>query len=365
MRTLIFIILFAGSLSVQSQDRNGDHILEEPNVTDECVDDKDLLIHWEVADFIVSGNCLYKLVPQTDCYAKVGEVNGEVVGIDYSGDYLVLWTNNEEYRCPDSTGVIERFSAYSLLSPFLARPLKSIVAVQGVINCLGSKFDSVSRPVNSATDSLPFFKHEHRSSDLRSKRASQFNGADVGELIRVLRIVNTEPNRVPSLAEFKVSKEDLAEYTRRVKEDLGSRWDFRHNDSDEKDKISRAKEFYLGLLPNFDTVSPNVLRAALLDHYNSWASFASDHYSIEFVNDFNDTLSISFITNGPSPPYMLPWTISYGGVEFMSFNVDLARILMNMLPNNDEGESVEAKENTALLFAIADYLYSKQRGDFD
>lgn len=351
---------------MQSQNRDVLYIpytLEQDLIGD-CIDANDLQVQLQTRRYIVSGTSLYKAPSGSDCYIKVGDVDNDVVAIHYSywRRCLVLWTTDDEFRYYDSSNVIERFSSYGLLSSFLARPIIGLSATRSYYGCFGGSTEEVMHPISTSEDALPSLRHEHRPSGMDPDRRYYANGVDAEELTRVLRIVNTEPNVVPSLAECDVDHGDIAEYARRVKEGIGTSWDlafaFERKTPEEK---NQAKEFYLGLVNRFDTVRPNVVRAALMHHYNLWTSTATMSSTVTIVNDFNDTLLLSFSSSGPSQPYNLPWTIQYGGEQFKTFNIDLARILMKMLPNQDEPVNVEDTENPHLLHVIADYLYSKHQ----
>ena len=53
--------------------------------------------------------------------------------------------------------------------------------------------------------------------------------------------------------------------------------------------------------------------------------------------------------NGP-----FPWTIRYGDAELQSYNVELARLLMGLLPEDED--RTEREQKVDLLYAIAAYL---------
>jgi len=218
----------------------------------------------------------------------------------------------------------------------------------------------VTHPVDDLRDSLPSLRHEERPFGSSSNGVYRHEEADARVLIRILRIVNIEPNARPSLADFDIGEEDIAEYVRQVEEGANKEFGGFFTLSTEAPEWKNASnEFALGMIPRFDTVSPGVVCASVMRwaHGISWTS--TRRSSVVILNDVNDTLSLSFETSSRGRPYNLPWTVRYAGEEFQTFNAALARILTQLLPDNDERVSVEPVENPLLLHAVADYLYAE------
>ena len=276
MRTIIVIAFLIGSLDLVSQSRETgiDRYGWGPGTIGECVDTNDLQTRLRTTGFgipdstgesfyfRISGNSLYKGGSGSDCYVKVGDVYDDILGIDYNcmRHYITLWTSSDEYRYNVLTNVLERYSAYGLLSPFLARPVKGLSATSSVWGCFGGFDQNITYSATDSDDSFPSLKYEHKPRDMESYRGDGINRISGEKLVRILRGVNLEPNQIPSLADFDINEEDKIEYARQVKEDVRgfgwSKYDMSSIDS------AAATGFYLRLLPCFDTVSREVVRAA-------------------------------------------------------------------------------------------------------
>lgn len=380
MRLLTILFLLTAVIDLLSQDGHTDlhRYSIGPGVNGECVDADDLQIRLstkgltfvgekgESCCFNISGNSLYIEYSQSECYLKIGDIHDDVLGIayNYRNEYLSIWTCNDEYRYVDSTGLIERFSFYGSLSSFLAYPVKSISAVCGIRNCFGVDEETithvVSDPAPDSDSTFPSLRYEHKPVTDISDRGSHINEIDAGELARILRIVNVDPNRVPSLGDFDINEEDVAEYIRQVERRI--EW--------EKPELSRygstvaekekSKEFYRGLLNCFDTVRSDVIQTVLLSL--TWSRYSwRGIYKVRVINEVNDTLLCFMYPSDLRQPYNLPWTIHYDGEEFQTFNVDLARILMKLLPGHDLQPCKEAINKSQLLCDVADYLFAEKK----
>ena len=369
MRSLIFAFLLIASLDglAQIPDAESNPYGWGPGEIGDSVDVEELPIRLESRNYRIAGNSLYKMNYRTGCCFKLNDLTFDVRAIyyGYTENYLTLWTSDEEYRYDVETSFIERFPAYGLLSPFLSRIVTNISAMRGYYGCFEASEENVTHTITESDEALPSLKYEHTPAEENHSKGYQINGVGADELTRILRVVNLEPHRVSALAEFDIQDEDLVEYASWVKEHpewLGN--DGLYWDADTSQAWrARVEEFYLGLINRFDTVGPDLVRDAILRQYDMGMSTSTQMYRVELVNGVDDTLRFSFTSNGYSTPYNLPWTIEYNGSSFMTFDADLARVLVKMLPKEefeDESLNVEAFHKKMLLIAIANYLFAQQ-----
>lgn len=361
MRVWLILILLFAATDLWSQDDVVDVrtiTFEQQNEAD-CIPLDDKSVRAQVSYYVVSDTVLYKQRRQ-NCFESVVEVADGVVAMHFNWNTqcLILWTATDEYRYYDSSGVIETYTSYGLLSPFLSRPVKTILASYNVSGCEDSYYEEANISVVDGDKGFPSLRHEHRSTE--GSPIASSNSVSVTDIGRILRTVNLEPDLPQSLADCNIDEDDFSEYARQVRDEKGVSFQFFWKEGDSTLNVAeQEKAFRLGLLECFDTVSFDVIRAALTQQRWTWTT--TSRSELVFVNDVNDTLYATYITNGGSMPYHLPWKIRYGGEEFYSFNIDLARILMKMLPNRSETMDTESAQNVHLLHVIADYLYSKHQ----
>ncbi|MCB0712048.1 MAG: hypothetical protein KDD67_06930 [Ignavibacteriae bacterium] len=369
MRSLTFIVfLFASLFSLSAQSIETDSIRYGwgPGVVGECVDASELHIRLQSRPYVVAGNSLYEVDYESTGYIKVMDFNTDVRCIGrVSWDYLSIWTNDEEYRYYPDSALLERFTAYGLLSPFLFHPIKDIAATRGAYGCTGHTEEHITHAATKVEDTVPSLKYEHTPVDEGLGRKYQINGIRTEELSRILRAVNLDPIAVSSLRECKIQEEDLAEYVQDVESRFGNASiDRRKRVVLPEAEIGEEEAFYLRLIPSFDTVNSDIVRAAIVANYESqWPSFGGDAYSVDIINEANDTIQCRSSSGGSTLPYNMPWTVRYNGAEFVSFNVELAYILTKMLWNDGKDWQVnpEVVHNPILLWTIANYLFREHQ----
>ena len=345
----------------------------------ECVDTADLAPRLSIrangGRYYVAGRSLYIDTAhrflsddRSRCLVKVADFDFEILGLDMGGglfnQYLELWTGTETYRYDLRRGDVERFTAEGLLSSFLLHPIISATGVKGGYGCHGAgSRESVTHEAVEVDTTLPSLRHEHRPTSVRGEGRREVNGVDLEELTRALRSVNLNPDRVPSLDECLIPDEDLTAYVERVKREV-AQWEEIQERGEENVlwydlawgalPTTHSRDVYLGLVPGIDTVSPEVLREALRTHRDGSGWTFTSYARVTLVNEANDTLHISFSIDGMGQPFNLPWKITRDTVEFRTYNIDLARLLMKLLPESEWRRDVN--ENVQLLYVIAAYL---------
>ena len=358
MKSLLLLLLFCVPVSLCAQ---GDDEVNHgwgPGEIGDCLD-RDYAADWfhtwhDGHAYYVVGNSLYVEDESKACYRKSIDFHFDVVDAYDAEESIILWTGSESYRYVYETGAVEYFSPVGALSSFLFYPVVSITALEGSYGCFGGNEESVTHDVVDADAALPSLRHEHRGGELNGR----VPGGDVGgeKLTRILRTINADPFQLPSFSDFDITDRDIDRYAERFDTledplDLFNGYEFYLYDGP---MTAERVEFLSQLRHSFDTISPSTLRAALLHNYDLWGSTSSYLVKGTVVNERGDSLFLSFRSSGPDQPYNLPLTIKYRGVEFQTYNVELGRLLYDLLPENEWRRGVD--QNAMLLVAIANYL---------
>ena len=118
------------------------------------------------------------------------------------------------------------------------------------------------------------------------------------------------------------------------------------------------RDVFADLPSQIDAVSGCIVAASLLHTLQGGCGYHLEEITV--VNGEGDSLVIytSSSPYGPRPPLGLPWTIRYGESEFRTFNVELARLLMQLLPSDYRSAR---EEKVDLLYAVAWQLGEMRR----
>ena len=358
MKTLTFVLFlsFSAALVLLEAAIHVDPNGWGPGKPGECVTLQKQEVRFDIGWCWVVGNSLYKLERGGGCVVKVVDLPFHVIGLDHIGwgsdEFLIFWSDQAAYRCRVSGDSLEQINAFGLLSGFLIHPIVRASVTEGHFGCYYRDVDEIDHDVVQVT--IPSLLHEVGSAGERSEVTRQINGIDLEELTWALRSVNIDPWRAPSIDAFEIDEADLRAYAERVAADIeegdDDEWDFPDFPTPTPDN----RDIFTDLPALIDTLSPDAIRAALIEHRNRYTSSSSSSYDVTLVNTEGDTLHCSFTSNGPTQPFCLPWTIRYGDEEFQSYSVELARLLMKLLPEKEY--RTEREQKVDMLYVIAEYL---------
>ena len=301
------------------------------------------------------------------------EVRGADLGYSRGERVILLWTGASSYRCFVETGAIEPVPSFGLMGKFLARPIVSVSGERLVSGCGGKSVTMKNHEASSR--SLPSLRHEITTREKRLQDELMFNGVSTLEISRVLRGVNLDPESVPTLADFDINHRDLRLYEKEILEAVEKdrahqrAWAAYRSDSSlearpirtwtaVEDPSIKTADTYLNLLRWYDTVSADVVRAALVKDRLSYLATGSTTLSVLLVNDVGDTLRCTSRSAIHFAPYALPWTIHVAGESYQTYSVELARLLIRLLPERKVDLDLE---NARLLRVVGAYLALQQR----
>ena len=371
---LMILLLCCCSIAAAQDVEDGENPYEwGPGEIGECVDTAGLDSRYIGPSLYVIGSSLYEREISRSCFTKLTDLPIVVRDVESFWDRSVgrmlrFWSDDRVYRYHLAKGELEEVVAQGVIRPFLAAP---IVGVAGRIRhsgCFGGNTEEIDHTPVDVEQAVPSMRDEVRVIAEAPRTRREINGVALEDLTWALRAVNADPYRVPTLEEFGIDEEALDLYREEIRdydtaiaaaaakkrgeevngEDI--RWDLLTSWG-RLGPDARSITHCRALPDMMAEVDANLVRTALRTHKDLYGSTSSVAYTIDLVNENGDTLRCSFETDGPYTPYCLPWTISYRGEEFQTYSIDLARHLMQLLPNADEWSEQEAKVD--LLFAVA------------
>ena len=117
------------------------------------------------------------------------------------------------------------------------------------------------------------------------------------------------------------------------------------------------KDYYYSVLSRFDSLDSKIISAIFNQREGMWST-TSNWFTIQIINQNNDTLNISRNYYVSTLPWNLPWQFEYNGQHFNSYNIEFSRFIETCIPDNfmDKG----AFDNSILIMEIADYLWNKE-----
>lgn len=350
MKVPALLLLLCTSLPLSLQSQEANRYGWGPGEIGECVD-KNLLptspardLSWST--YFVAGNSLYQRIGRRGeaCYIKIADFTFRVEGIDvrnhYQNAFAVLWSEDGAKLYDLENERLLPYVPSGFLSSFLAFPVVSGHAESGLRGCGGGEETEAELMTTTDETPEPSLLYEHRPTDPEVGRVGAGGGIASAKLRRALEDLNHAPDYLPSFSDFQIGDEDLADYAtivegaceriREYEEEYGP-WQLRRTFYPDCD--NRAD--FLAVASRFDTLSPQLIRSALSTYGESISITLWRSASVTLVNEVGDTLRFSASVEGGSQPYLLPWTVTYGEEQFLTWDVRLARILLALLPESE------------------------------
>ena len=366
MKVLLFSTLLLLSYSLSAQPVGNDPGMWGPGEVGDCLTARELgikrLYQWDLVrnSLYVSSNP-FNYSESPTCLEKVADFPARVLRIDCNWwnryRWLSVWTEEGEYQYNLETRELREVEPFGALTPFLAWPLAGIQASTSLAGCNGGRTREIEHQVSDVDVAVPSLRDEVRPMIDPTERGAAVNGVDAENLTRALQSVNQDPYRLPSFAEFNFDEEDLLAYQERVAENLEGLRD-RAPLSELAMLVRRPfaptldeEDLYVGLPTMLDTLDSDILVPALFARMDAIRISGSTTYTVHLINVAADTLTCIFHRRGSRQPFNLPWTIRYGETEFRTFNIELARMLMKLLPEDRYRD--EKEEKLDLLYAVA------------
>ena len=364
LTTTVLSLSLAAVLVVTAQDR--DQVIQPgPGEVGECGSLDDLELGLSARRYLLVGSSLYEREYREKCLTKLIDLPFAAVGIDVvweeSREKVQLWTGDAIYLYDVKSGDVEEGTLSGFMSTFLYYSITGSAGSEGRYGCFGGSTREVSHDARPQEEPVPSLQHEVRPDRNDGEEAGgSINGVSIDDLTWALRDVNNDPHHGPDLSDLDLDEEDLQRYREAVASDRRDLEGKEETDfatfhfGPRRSPTMETIEIYENLPAILDTLDPATLRAALVACRDAWSSTSSSSYMVTLTNERSDTLRLSFRSSGPKQPFRLPWTIHYNDVQVRSYSIELARLLMPLLPDGDAWDEGEEKVN--LLYGVAWYL---------
>ena len=323
-----------------------------PYTSDQAIEDPCLM---ESGDHLIWGveeKQLYIADKKERRWYREAELDFPTCGIKLLSDSVaILWDGlrNHRYSLPDHT--IENYTLSEPLRDFLAVPIKKFSISSGSQGCF--HYFNHQIEYNVTQDTLLKKALMSKEEGFKDRTDTMIDiTVNVAQLVRLLKNVDTNPEKKPEIQDFNITKIDKTHYMGRVQKrlDLG-KYDF--------SKIEKKDKSLYSSIPD---MLDDIDKATLCDILNMGEGFTSttkSWFKIEFVNQNNDTCWMRNFYYEDGDPWFLPWRFEYKGQHFNCYDVALSRFIKNCITEDFYGR--EAFDNAVLLMKIGDYYCRKRR----
>ncbi len=264
----------------------------------------------------------------------------------------ILWdgnNNNYIYSLNDHTS--KHYFPETPLENFLASPVKALIINSGSQGCFHSYSDEVYyERVNDST----FETTAISVNRYQEKKPSNFkNKISSSVLTTVLTDISSNPTVIPTFKDFRFTESDKKSYLKMVDNQIANK----ETDYLDRKKKSINKDFYYSVPAMLDTLNNSVI-ATILNQQEGLTSTTSNWFTIQIINQNNDTLNILRSYYIKTLPWNLPWKFEYNGQHFNCYNIEFSRLINSCIPDNFTDKGVF--NNSRLIMEVADYLWNKK-----
>jgi len=322
-----------------------------PYTSDKPISEPQIVKHGANLTWGANGNQIYLSEKSKDWYRENALDFGISDFMLLNDSVAILWDgikDNYLYSLKDHTP--QKYFPESPLKIFLSSPVKILSINSGSQGCFHSVNNEVNyERVNDCTFATTKFSVNHYYDKEPSTFKNKVNGND---LTNALATINATPSGIPSLKDFKISEKDKKNYLALVDKQLKSK---DYDDLNGKKKINKTS--YYSVPPMLDTLNGSIITAILNQRERVWST-TSNWFTIQIINENNDTLNISRNYYLSTLPWNLPWKFEYNGLNFNCYNIEFSRFINACIPDNFMDK--EVFDNKILIMQIADYLYNKK-----
>ncbi len=241
------------------------------------------------------------------------------------------------------------------LSPFFSSPITAVIGRAGWYNCIdGTEVDTLYA-IDAIPASVPSLRHEVGRWDrpVRETCRMVVGGVELRALENALGFSNSLFS-ITDLLFYRCKLNGEVPELRRI---------------EEEDRTDSIPTFYgpsivspqslktFQRMPDLlDTLSQETVRAALQECEKYRFYLGAVVAEVKIVNAVGDTVRIY---SGSMQPYGLPWTIEFDDQRIETYSIDLARLLLPLVPERTSWS--EQNEKIYLIESIAWYLHEVDR----
>lgn len=299
-----------------------------------------------------TGRNLYLADNKSKNWHRVKRLDFFVSDITVIDDSLiVLWDghkDNYQYSLKDNN--VSLFHIKNPLKSFLTYPLKSMFISSGFNGCFNSKendiyYTSKDDTTFAVSDVSGFISSEPEIVNFR-------NDANIKLLERILTNVSLNPYEIPSIKDFLITEPDINNFLDLVEEEIGK---------NQTDYLNRNKyidhDFYFSIPTKLDTLGNSIIND-IINFREVGCSYSKEWFTINIINQNDDTLKIARKYSIRILPWNLPWVFEYGGLKFNCYNIEFSRYINSCIPENFKYK--DGFDNKYLIMSIANYLWNKE-----
>lgn len=287
----------------------------------------------------------------------VGLAPFHIAGLNTLGDSsIVLWDriSNHRYDLRKS-----EFSPYKYDKPiedFLAHPIDSIAITVVHAGCFYEDKKNITYRKNDANEMIA---SEIRISENYKRRQKDFNRTIAyHKLTRLLQKIDTT-TLPPNIKNFEISAQDEIDFKKWVDATVAYQDSVEPQISFRTSPLLVNKEFYYTAVEHVDTIGKKTL-LSILNKQPTFFSTENTSLSLTIYNDNGEDIHIERPDFLEYSAWGFPWTIKYADKYFLSYDLELSKFLLGLVPQEDFG-GVGDFDNQHLLQQIVHYLHGQQQ----
>jgi len=257
-----------------------------------------------------------------------------------------LWSGKDNYIYSLKDHSIKDYVLEAPINAFLSSPINAFVISSGSTGC----FHHTETAVRYNRKDNYVFKATGVTGNGLPESTIFTNSLNGNQLISILAAINSDPSGIPSIKDFKITEGDIKKYLALV----DTQWKYEDVYSNRK-KINKA--FYYSVPKKLDTLSRATIKNALSGSESVYST-TSNWFSIQFVNENNDTVSCSSMYYTSPYPWSLPWQIDYKDLKFKCYSIELSKFINSCIPNDFQQKKVF--DNSLLIMQFARYLWNNE-----
>lgn len=262
----------------------------------------------------------------------------------------IVWTTvNLNYKYSLVSHKAELYKPKTPLQLFLEFPITDVVINSGSTGCFHSFENEVyySR-VNDSTLATNDFYNDDKSN--KGNVHTDFrHQANLQTLNAILVDINSNPEFMPTIADFGITKANKKAYLEWVEEM------FKKNNG--KQLYQKNKAFFELIPSRLHEIDKTVIAKVLNKPEQIWST-TSHWFSVEITNSNDEVLTFYKDNFVKTTPWYLGWEVEYKELHFNCYSIAFSKFIKDCLPQNFYG--AEAFDNSKLLIEIAGYLGGKE-----
>ena len=279
-----------------------------------------------------------------------------------SDSVALFWDGQRHYTYSLADKQLRDYVLTLPLQDFLTAPITEVILCGGHTDF---HEDTVRYLTNSEGQlqtsfaTLTHIKKDHYCREcpveITRKKVKFRHEASRQELDSILRDINRDYSRIPTVPELQITEKDVQKYYKLLEKiDLMNLWIINDHRSSFSD-FDQMEVFYRTVPDRIDTLSTNTLRKILYKNENWNSTGGANWFTIQVVNGNGDTLRFIHYNIDNEYAWYLPWRVEYNEMPFRCYSIALSRWVSDCLPEKFYGK--ECFDNARFLLQVAHGLW--------